>query len=112
MIDTNQSMIKMISEILTILFYGIGDLWTTKIDLNMEMKEHNPLVRVIIKKTGFVGFIVIKSAIIYIFILYLSTVIWIMALCGIFITVFNIIHIIKYKKDKSIYDCGKNVSQR
>ena len=90
----------MILEILAILFYGIGDLWTTKIGMDMKMKEHNPFVRTIFKKIGFAGFIIFKSVIISTGILYLPTLTWFMAVSGIGITVWNIRLIIKHKKER------------
>ena len=90
----------MIPEILAILFYGIGDLLTTKIGMNMEMKEHNPLIRIILRKTGFTGLIIFKSAIMSTFMIYLPTTIWIIAGIGIWITAWNIRQILNFRKDQ------------
>ena len=87
----------MMLEILAILFYGIGDLLTTKIGMNMKMGERNPLVRTVFKKTGFVGFIIFKSAIISIGIMYLPTLTLIMAAVGIFCTAWNVKQIVRHR---------------
>lgn len=90
----------MILEILAILFYGFGDSWTTKICMNLKMKEHNPLVRAIFRKTGFTGFIIFKSVVISVGIIYLPTLTWFMAVFGICIIVWNIKQIAKHEKGR------------
>ena len=89
----------MILEILAILFYGIGDLWTTRIGMSMKLKEHNPLVRTIFKKTGFTGLVIAKSAIISMGIIYFPMLVWFMAGFGILITIWNIKQIVKNEKE-------------
>jgi hypothetical protein len=88
----------MLLETLAIMFYGIGDLWSTKIGMNMKLKEHNPLVRTIYRKTGFTGLIIFKSSIIAVGIIYLPELVWFMAWFGILLTVWNIRQIVNYKK--------------
>jgi hypothetical protein len=90
----------MISEILAILFYGIGDLLTTKIGINMDIKEYNPLIRTILRKTGFTGFIIFKSVIISMIMIYLPTTLWIIAGIGIWLTVWNTNQILNVIKDQ------------
>jgi hypothetical protein len=89
----------MIPEILAILFYGIGDLWTTKISINMGLKEQNPLVRTILKKTGFAGLIVFKGAIISMFIVDFPTMLLVLVGFGLFCTAWNIRQMIKYQQE-------------
>ena len=89
----------MILEVLTILFYGIGDLYTTRIiTSNPDGKELNPFMAILLKRFGFISLIILKAIIITIVIINYNSILIYVAGFGVCITAWNANQIIQYKK--------------
>lgn len=92
----------MFLQLLGILTYGIGDLWTTKIFLNKGLKEGNPFMAFILKISGFKGMIISKIIIISLVLIYYPDVTIILILVGLYAIIWNLNIINKYNKIKRI----------
>jgi len=88
----------MIQEAAAILFYGFGDLATTKYLTDKDQRnEYNPIVRIILNLFGFGGFVLLKICTIFYIFIFVPSDIWIMILLGAFGTIWNIRQIMRYK---------------
>ncbi len=91
----------MFVELLSILFYGIGDLWTTRIiTRNLYGNEMNPIVKTILKKTGFSGLIVSKIIVMLIVFLYFYSLLLILAVVGCAAVIWNVAQIVSHNRTK------------
>jgi hypothetical protein len=100
--DTGRTMIP---EILAILFYGLGDLYTTnhmkkigeRKNSKYKFKEFNPIMKIVLNIFGFNGMILAKIIILTIVLLFYPADIWITIIIGIIATLWNIRIMKKYK---------------
>jgi len=101
----------MIPEILAILFYGIGDTWTTLAGIKLGLIELNPGVKLLLT-FGAPGFIIGKIIIIIGFLTIWNNIIWVMAIGGIITTLLNIRTITTEKKYRGINNGTINTTKR
>jgi len=89
----------MFAEIALILTFGVGDTWTTWKGINLGIKEVNPLVAAIWKKSGVKGLIAAKTVLIAAFITYNQNELWVFAGVGAIVTGWNLRQIRMWKED-------------
>ena len=93
-------MLREISELLFILGYGFGDTITTyQIYNHNDLHECNPIVNIILKYFGFIGFIFAKILIIGYIITYCEGSLWPLVLIGFIVAAWNLIQIHKANRN-------------
>ncbi len=89
----------MFMELLSILLYGIGDLWTTRIIIrNPRGDERNPLMKTILKKTDFNGMVIFKIIIMLTVFLFFYTMLWVLVVIGSATVIWNISQIASHDR--------------